>query len=651
MLILIDFGKNLASVASLLSYLRGAAPRVRTQLYLVTGWIIAALIIPVCGFAQTVRDNSAEVQVIYSRNPLAAKIEWKPPESGGTSNYLTLSRREWVARSAARYGDPGFVSVGLLPVAALSYTETNLSPGQLLEYELVNSTTTNYRLAVFPVGSEVPWREKRGGVLLVIDESITAGIALELATLESDLTLDGYTVTRTITPRMKIDPATTGTAIGPQRRAEVDAVRSAINVWYRKAPTLNRSVLLIGRVPIPYSGTSAADGHADHQGAWSSDLYYADIDDAMHTGLPQWTDTSSQITGVPARTQNEAGDGKFDQATPIDGAELEIGRIDFSRITFAPELDLLRRYLLRNHAYRTRTGAYQQILPKMLIVDNFGTFGGENFARIAWEGAAAIFGKNSAFAASWFAPGTTAPHFISYGCGAGSYTSVGGIGSSGNFSTQVTSSPFTALFGSYFGDWDYPNGLLATAIAGPNNNLALSTLWANRIDIDFTPLAVGASIGVVARRKADHLHNGSLLGDPTLRIQYFAPPQNLQAIRASNSVSLTWAGSPTVSTNAQFVGYHVFRRPVGTPEFVRITGVPLSAEHPHGDAISELTFRDTSSIAQSSAMEYAVVTMGLIYSGTASYFDSSQAISISVPGGSTNTSAPNAPSGLGLSIN
>jgi hypothetical protein len=43
--------------------------------------------------------------------------------------------------------------------------------------------------------------------------------------------------------------------------------------------------VLIGNVPVPYSGDLNPDGHSDHDGAWPTDTYYAEMNGT-------WTDAS-----------------------------------------------------------------------------------------------------------------------------------------------------------------------------------------------------------------------------------------------------------------------------------------------------------------------------------------------------------------------
>src|SRR5262249_9516655 len=157
--------------------------------------------------------------------------------------------------------------------------------------------------------------------------------------------------------------------------------------------------------------------------------------------------------------------GKFDQSSAPGGETVPIGRVDLSQMpAFAPktETDLLRQYLNKEHGWRQKTWT----LPfRGLIDDNFGAFGGEAFASTGWRAFSAVFGRANVFALDWFTTLATNGYLWAYGCGGGSFTSAGGVGSTSNFVTTDTKTAFTFLFGSYHGDWDVSNNFLRAPLA------------------------------------------------------------------------------------------------------------------------------------------------------------------------------------------
>ena len=118
---------------------------------------------------------------------------------------------------------------------------------------------------------------------------------------------------------------------------------------YNAEPTRVRSVFLLGNLPVPYSGEMSPDGHPDHHGSWPADVYHGEMDGT-------WTDsTVNTIAATHFESHNVPGDGKFDQTLLPSAVELAVGRVDLSELNaFAPltEVQLLRRYLDRNHRWR-----------------------------------------------------------------------------------------------------------------------------------------------------------------------------------------------------------------------------------------------------------------------------------------------------------
>ncbi|MEZ5031590.1 MAG: hypothetical protein R2787_09330 [Saprospiraceae bacterium] len=108
---------------------------------------------------------------------------------------------------------------------------------------------------------------------------------------------------------------------------------------------------------------------------------------------------------------------------------------------------------------------------------------------------------------------------------------------------------FTMLFGSYFGDWDYPNNFLRAAIASGST---LVSTWGNRPNWIFHHMALGEHTGYAAQVTMNNsslywagysrrfVHIG-LMGDPTLRMHILPPVSNLTLTRDGMQVHLDWA--------------------------------------------------------------------------------------------------------------
>src|SRR5262249_17856730 len=128
-------------------------------------------------------------------------------------------------------------------------------------------------------------------------------------------------------------------------------IKGLIKAEYVADPAQVRAVILLGHVPVPYSGNLNPDLHPNHLGAWPADAFYGEVDG---------TSTDSNVSSTSAedpRNHNVPGDGKFDQTFLPSAVELQVGRVDLSDLqAFLPktERDLLGQYLNKNHAFRHR---------------------------------------------------------------------------------------------------------------------------------------------------------------------------------------------------------------------------------------------------------------------------------------------------------
>jgi hypothetical protein len=416
---------------------------------------------------------------------------------------------------------------------------------------------------------EVTPQPHRGTTLIVVDTEAAAALADLLEDYRQALRREGFaTQVHTVAPSASpID------AVAIRR-----AIRAA---WVRTDIPRLTHVVLIGAVPVPYSGGFNVrgafpnpDGHAEHGGAWPADAYYGDMDrfpgvDAE--GL--WTDSDVNISSptVANRTENRnvPGDGKFDQSQLPSDVELAVGRIDMRKLWAlgvraddrTREIELLRSYLARNIAWRSNAA-----VPAILagVDDNFGLFerraqdvvSTEAFAASGLRSWMGIVNDSSAIRAVDFvrdgASGTrpildSATVLLAYGCGPGGYSHCDFVANVDLLKNSRLNARFVLLFGSYFGDSDSDDNLMRT-ILGVDGN-ALTVGWAGRPHWFLHPMAADATIGeclmltqnnagtylgatafdtrsgnVTATRTGErgiHIH---LIGDPTLRLPPAAAP-------------------------------------------------------------------------------------------------------------------------------
>lgn len=576
--------------------------------------------------SQTVAEYTIPV-VGIPITPTVIRIQW-----GASPN----AQRCWLFRKekdesdwtfGGEFGDPNVTAyqdtilegVYYEYMIARNFTNTNNQTNQVAFGFL--ATGINYLKPIF-----------NGQVIVVEDSLSTVGLTPEVDRFIDDLHGDGWCV-----KRLKCN----GSLDNPP------AIRTRIQTLYNAAPDEVTTVVLLGRVPVPYSGDINPDAHADHKGAWPADGYYGDM-----TGT--WTDnTVNNITAADPRNRNAPGDGKFDPSNYPDSIRLGVGRIDFANMPlFGTQQDLLRRYLNKNHDYRHRI-----INPvrRALVDDNFGMLSGEMPGAGTLRSFVSLM-PNNVFTGDFFPTLATTPHLMSYGSGGGSYTSAGGIGTSTDFNTQTPQSVFTFLFGSYFGDWDSPsNNFLRAPLA--SNGWGLASIWAGRPYTVLHHMGLGDEIGyslrmpqryttasspyqltlITAHAKMVHI---GLMGDPTLRMHTVAPPTNVVATLQDNNtrVRLNW----TASVDTSLAGYIVFRLDPATGCYDLISG---------NQALTQTTFVDSfPNACQNNKYMVRVAKLELL---TGRWFNWSQGNfgSITVPGQPVTIIAnPNTPICAGQTV-
>lgn len=499
--------------------------------------------------AQVAKDATVPITAFVSTNPASVTLNWLNPAA---ANLL-------VQRRTKGQGGNSWIQLLNAPNSTqTSLTDNAVAVGQTYEYVIQRVTNIN-AFGYAHVALEAPVTDSRGKVILFVDADIAAPLAPELERLKNDLVGDGWQIIEHV-----IDAAAT-----------VQTVKNQIVADYNADPANVKSVFLLGKIPVPYSGNAAWDGHSpDHTGAWPCDAFYADLD-----GI--WTDASVNNT-LPDRAANDnvPGDGKFDQNFIPTAVELQVGRVDFRRLTQgtfgAPTVELLRRYLDKNHNWRT--GVYT-VENKAIVDDNFGYFSGEAFAANGFRNAYPLVGEGNVEEADFFNNTNPQTYLLGYGTGGGSYTSAGGVGSSANFATDTVNIVFSNLFGSYHGDWDFEtNPFMPAALASRGG--ILTCAWAGRPHHFYQALASGETIGFCIKETQNAQYNNgffaslgesgthvALLGDPTIRAHIVTPPTDLTAISGCGNIELNWAESP----DAGISGYHIYRSLEKHGAYTRLT--------------------------------------------------------------------------------
>lgn len=494
--------------------------------------------------AQVASDYAVQLTASTQLSPPQIKLQWS--KLSGATGY-TLSKK--------RKTDGSFSLLANLPSTDSTYSDAAVVADSVYEYRIVKTgsvAATGYCLA----GIQAQPIHGRGYCIVLVDTLFRDSCKAEIARLMADLRGDGWGLIRH----------------DVRRDASVPAVRSVIQADYAAHAEVN-SLLLLGHIPVPYSGNLNPDGHPDHEGAWPADGYYADVDGV-------WNDVSVNNT-IASRTQNRniPGDGKWDETVLPSELDLQTGRIDFANMPAISrsEVTLMRSYLNKAHSYKMDSVA---TLRKAAIDDNFGGFGGEAFAANGWRIFPPMVGRSNISTGDFETVLKDSAYQWAYGCGAGGYNSCANVGVTTDFNTLAVKGIFTMTFGSYFGDWDAANSFLKAPLCGTEP--ALTSCWAGRPNWFFHQMALGESIGYCARLSQNNgglyaptnygagFVHAALMGDPSLRTDYIKPPKNLSVTSTPKAgATLTWSAS----SDAGVIGYYVYRSDSVWGLYSRISGI------------------------------------------------------------------------------
>jgi hypothetical protein len=562
------------------------------------------------GIAQTTSQRAAvQLSATVQASPARITLSWTSVPS---TTSITIFRK---ALSATSWG----TAIATPAATDLSYQDNSVASGTAYEYRVVRVAGGVTGTGYISTGIAVPPVDYQGRMILLVDNTYSTALANELATLQQDLRMDGWSVVRS-------DLA---------RTASVASVKSTILGHYNADPANTKAVFIVGHLAVPYSGNQAPDGHNEHSGAWPCDGYYGELNGA-------WTDNSVNNSN-PTRTENRnvPGDGKFDQSDYPSALELQVGRIDFFNMPAfaANETELTRAYLNKLHAFKVK-----QWTPtaRGLVFDNL-QWTNYPLAASAWRSMAPLVGAANITAANQNATTfkdlvNNQSYLFAYGSGAGGMVSDGGqlsynsadrVGTTQDFASSVANGAvFSMSFGSYFGDWDNRNNFLRAFIASGNG---LVSCWSAIPGWYFHHMGMGATVGQSALATMNNnglytpLHDGwqgsigrvhlALMGDPSLRLKMLLPPSNLTVTNAGGYPSFTWQQSPEAVD-----GYHLYSIDASTGAITRITSSPVTGASFTATAVPYVAGR-----------EYMVRAVRLITEPSGSYHNLSLGASAIAP--------------------
>lgn len=488
------------------------------------------------------------------------------------------------------------------------YNDKDVKVGQAYEYQVVKLNSGKLMgWGYMYAGMKVPEIDYRGNLLLIIDSYFSDSLKDEIERFINDVSGDGWNVNSVVV----------------SRKDTVKYIKNLIKSEHAKDPDL-KAVILLGHIAVPYSGEIAPDAHPNHVGAWPADMFYGELDG-------DWTDTWVNNTNASrSENQNVPGDGKYDPSSYLEVSsevDLEVSRIDVSNLPVFSEneIQLMRRYLDKDHYYRT---GQISVKKQAVLEDNFN-FQSEGFDQNGWKNFTSLLGYENVKYGDYFTNLKSDSYLWSYGCGAGSYNSCAGVGTSSDFAKDSLSGIFTMLFGSYFGDWDSKDNLLRCAIA--SRSTFLTAIWAGRPNYFFHHMALGDNIGYSLLLSQNNVRpsqnvpanyefvgafssqvHTSLMGDLTLREDVIKPPSNLvaKAVNGGKNVSLTWSKS----ADASILGYNIFRWDNNKEYYAKINSSIVSSTNYIDDKIKDSTEK------------YMVRAVKLEEGNSGSYYNLSQGI-------------------------
>lgn len=573
-------------------------------------WLVPACLLATRVGAATDTAYAVQASATVQSSPAQITLSWTP--GPGSSNGYAISRKDPTATSWS----PLINVVG----SVNRYTDTNVAAGRVYEYQIVRQAPGLTGYGYLAAGIDVPPVDARGRVVLVVDNSIAGAIAAEIDRWIRDVVAEGWTVTRRDVGRLD----------------SPSLVREAIRSAYNEDRAGTRAVFLLGHVPVALSGNQNVDGHQARP--LPADSFYGDMDGT-------WSDANA--------------DGIFDPNTIPSDIELMVGRVDFADMSgstvnasFPGETDLLKRYLQKNHDFRT--GA-RRVSARALIGDRAGDAGGEAFGAAGFRTFSALLGPARITAANtednapaserWINRLTAQDWLLVQGTGGGDDFSISGLGTRGQYFDAWSSDlvnlrargTFYLFSGSWFLDWSQPDNLMRAALAAPDYGLAAA--WTGRPHVFLHSMAMGEPIGHGIRlsqnnsnlygnqvnRSARGIHV-SLLGDPTLRLHVVAPPSALSDAPDGGAPSLTWTASADATA-----GYHVYRGNSESGPFTRVTSTPVT-----GTAYVDLS-------APAGTFTYAVRGVRRETSGGGTYFNLSPSTYASVTVTTPATGGPSQP--------
>lgn len=477
---------------------------------------------------------------------------------------------------------------------ATSYTDNSVSTNQYYEYKVIGFRSSGYdAYGYIATGIGLDENTNKGLVAVIIDSSLLNDLETELEIYKKDLMGDNYDVII-----QAFDTSQSGSAL-----------KDSIASLYTNYSNLN-TVFLIGALPYAYTGAMSPDGHFDHHGAWPSDLILADVNGTYSDVNVQWTNPND------SRLSNDTSDTKKDQSYLASNAELQIGRLDLSRLSSfsQSEITLYKNYFAKLHQYKTG-----EFTPRNtgIVDDNFTSYT-EGFSQNGYRNFSPLTHIDSVTDVNILTRLGSSSSLWTYACGAGSYTSISGFSTTSQLASNSLNGAFSLVFGSYNGDVDVENNVMRAMLANGN---FLTTGWAGRPNWFMHHMAIGEPIGkstLITQNNTNATYAPSgyysqmmhvmLLGDPTLKNHYTPNIENLTTIRdqTKDTAFFTWD-----SLSYSNLGVNIYRSTEEFGDYVKINSSPIQTT-----SYTDIIDADTN-------YYYRFETVELFVNNSGSYYESS----------------------------
>lgn len=479
------------------------------------------------------------------------------------------------------------------------YQIDNIEKNRLYEFNYINQSSMKYNTykgfpysqaksnTFFACGQELESYAAKRTILLLVDSTVYYPLESEIDRLKNDLISEGWGVrivkVGTIRESLsRFDKVTILYYLG---------IRD--NIYYN--PDINiEAVFLIGNTPNFYSGKFAPDDKPNHIGSWPANGLFGVRTNFINNNIDKGnSDESDWERNNYSRDYMVWGYNTFPYKV-----DLMVGSLDLSDLPSfqESEVELLRRYLNKNHKYRTGQLPFRRrgLIDDKLADEHLR----EAPASSGWRNFNSMFGPDSISEGDYFSTLANESYMASYACGKGQpFDSLDGIGSSKDFATKPVNTIFTMLYGDYIGDWDSPDNFLRASLASEPS--ILTAAWVGHPHWFMHHLSIGYPIGYSTRltqnndiyvpiehfqtdttsKPYDPYKNGvhvGLLGDPTLTmypLDLENSVSNLKAAKVNDfTVRLTW----DISDMSKVHFYDVFRSNYADGPFDKVTEVSIT---------------------------------------------------------------------------